>query len=85
MWGGVTGVIPDIEKLIEGFLQKHIQSRVMDQVFLNECLWSIIRQSCLIHDRCFDAYQTQAYPAYCELPPGRHIGQDESAVRRTRD
>ena len=81
MWGGVGGVVEEIESLIEDFQQNHIQSRVMDQTFLNEVLWSTIRQSSLIHDSCFNSYNSQTFPPYCGLPPGRHIGQDESAVR----
>lgn len=77
MWGGVTGVIEDIEQMINEYLGNHIQSRIMDQSFLNECLWSIMKQSVLVHDSCFETEYSVDFPPYCALPKGRHIGQDE--------
>ena len=83
MWGGVTGVFTDIRSMVAEFTRTHIQSRIMDQAFLNECIWPTIKQSCMVHDSCFDSALAQPYPDYCGLPPGRHIGQDEYAVRQT--
>ena len=77
MWGGVTGVIKNVEKVISDYVESHIQSRVMDQSFLNECLWSTIKESVLVHDSCFETKYSSSFPPYCHLPPGRHIGQDE--------
>ncbi|MEM7465995.1 MAG: tetratricopeptide repeat protein [Pseudomonadota bacterium] len=82
MWGGVSGAIENIEELIEEFKRTHIRSRIMDQVFLNEAIWPLIREHCLVHDSCFSSEKSVTFPPYCDLPPGRHIGQDEYTVLR---
>lgn len=79
MWGGVTKVVDNITEMISRYCETHIQSRVMDQAFLNECMWPIMKNNCLIHDSCFETGLSRSYPDYCRLPPRRHIGQDESA------
>jgi tetratricopeptide (TPR) repeat protein len=52
----------------------------VDQWFLRDRVWAFVRQSCLVHDRCFRPHGAEPLPAPAESDD-RHIGQDESAAR----
>jgi hypothetical protein len=80
MWGGVAGVLPNLGKLYQGYASKHVATPNIDQWFLRDCVWHLVKSSCLIHDRCFRVFDSQSYPT--PLPVEGHIGQNEWAVRR---
>jgi len=47
----------------------------IDQLFLREKVWAYVRQSCLVHDRCFTPPGASRWPE--ADPPGNgHVGQD---------
>ena len=81
MWGGVAGILPPLARLLEGFSYNLItESRKADQVFLGRVVWPLVKGSCLIHDSLYRVFGAQDFPAGYELPPGRHVGQNDAAV-----
>jgi len=80
MWGGIAGLLPNLGKLYQSYSSRHVPTPNIDQWFLRDCVWTLIKPSCLIHDRCFKVFDSQAYPT--PLPEEGHIGQNEWAVRQ---
>jgi tetratricopeptide (TPR) repeat protein len=81
MWGGVAGVLPELAPLLAEYAPKTVETSNVDQWFLRDRIWSYLRQSCLVHDRCFRVPGSRSFPG--PQPQGTfHVGQDEYAVRR---
>jgi len=81
MWGGVAGLLPDIDKLSSDYQSKFAETANWDQWFLRDRIWPLIRNDSLIHDRCFRVLDSLPLPG--PEPDGTyHVGQDEFAVRR---
>ena len=49
MWGGIAGLLPPLEPLIERFASVEAD-RWQDQRFLRSHLWPLIADACLVHD-----------------------------------
>ncbi|MEO0417071.1 MAG: tetratricopeptide repeat protein, partial [Verrucomicrobiota bacterium] len=81
MWGGVGGVFPDLNEVLSYFKPRQKPTETFDQLFLREVVWPSIKASVLQHDSCFDALGAEPYPPFGNLPPDKHIGQNEAAVR----
>lgn len=81
MWGGVRGVIPSIQDLINEFRSENIRTRTLDQEFLRQAVWPVVRESNMTHDRFFKVLGARKFSTIGELPPGEHIGQNVAAVR----
>ncbi|MDF1815031.1 MAG: hypothetical protein P1V20_22700 [Verrucomicrobiales bacterium] len=81
MWGGVGGVLPSLNQLLSEFKPNVKATETYDQLFLRLAVWPTISQSILIHDSAFDTPGSIPFPKYGNLPPGKHIGQNEAAVR----
>ena len=80
MWGGVAGVLPDLRALQAGYQPPSVETANIDQWFLRDRVWPFVRQSCLVHDRCFGAPGSERFPG--PVPPGdAHVGQCEYSVR----
>lgn len=76
LWGGVAGVLPDIKADVDDYSPESVHTPNIDQWYLRDRLWRHIKQSCLIHDRCFDAFD--AIPVPGKIPEGNaHIGSCE--------
>lgn len=77
MWGGVTGVFPNVENLIQAYLsrEKKIFTH-MDQHFLREMIWPTIRNSLCSHDRYFSFENARAFPGDDSL----YVGQNEATA-----
>lgn len=68
MFGCVSGVFDDIEKLYKEFLSKSHTSRThLDQLFLKEYIWPSIKNNVLIHDSRF----------YCEENNSKNFFEDD--------
>jgi tetratricopeptide (TPR) repeat protein len=82
MWGGYAGVLPDLRKAMESYRPSFVETPNIDQWFLKDQIWPLLRSDTLIHDRYFDVLGARKFPG----PPlnwtGGHVGQDEIAVRR---
>lgn len=75
MWGGVAGVLPPLSPLLEGYQPGAMETPNIDQWFLRDCLWRYLRQSSLVHDRCFAPRGVVPWPL--PAPAGNeHVGQD---------
>lgn len=76
MWGGISGVLPNMAPLIESFQSGKMMTPHIDQWFLGQVLWPAIKDHSLIHDRYFTHPLSQPMPG---TDPGdiRHIGSCE--------
>ncbi|MDF1755984.1 MAG: sulfotransferase [Verrucomicrobiales bacterium] len=81
MWGGVSGVLPTVQELVDDFSPQTAATRTYDQHLLREKVWPTIRQSVLIHDSVYTGcLGSVPFPEVGQLPPDRHVGQNEAAV-----
>jgi tetratricopeptide (TPR) repeat protein len=80
MWGGRSGLLPELAPLIVSYQSGKLETPNIDQWFLRDRVWPIIRSSTLIHDRCFRVLGARVWP---EADPAGswHVGQDEAAAR----
>jgi tetratricopeptide (TPR) repeat protein len=80
MWGGRSGLLPELAPLVVSYKSGKLETPNIDQWFLRDRVWPIIRSSTLIHDRCFRALDARVWP---DADPGGnwHVGQDEAAAR----
>ncbi len=81
MWGGVAGRLPNLQaEALAYFRQYTPRWRWMDQDFLRDRVWPLIRRHCLVHD---DRYRMGAdrrpFPPVV-LPPGSHVGGYSAAA-----
>ncbi len=76
LWAGVANVLPNVWQMAEEYTPESLTTPNIDQWFLRDCLWSYVKQSCLMHDRLFRQQQTMAIPG--PAPQGKqHIGSCE--------
>lgn len=75
MWGGVAGVLPPLQPLLEGYQSRTMETPNIDQWFLRDCLWRYLRQSALVHDRCFAPAGVVPWPQPAPAD-NEHVGQD---------
>lgn len=81
MWGGIAGVLPPMAAMLERYAPPALETPNVDQWFLRDVVWAFMRQSCLVHDRCFK--MPHAVPMPGPLPAGNeHVGQSEFSARR---
>ncbi len=81
MWGGRSGLLPDLAPLVSSYQSGKLETLNIDQWFLRDRVWPMIRSQTLIHDRCFRVLEARQWPEVA--PPGDwHVGQDESSARR---
>lgn len=79
MWGGIAGMLPPITELLANYRPVAMETPNVDQWFLRDMVWPLLRDDCLVHDRCFRMPGSQPWPT--PTPPGsEHVGQDEHAT-----
>jgi len=77
MWGGVGGILPDVDTLFAKRQGWRTEGDHIDQDLLSETVWPSIRGRCLIHDSVFTGcLGSVAFPPFGDLPTGHHIGQN---------
>jgi GR25 family glycosyltransferase involved in LPS biosynthesis len=81
MWGGRSGLLPDLAPLVMSYQSGKLETLNVDQWFLRDRVWPMIRSGTLIHDRCFRVLEARQWPD-ADPPGGWHVGQDESTARR---
>ena len=81
LWGGVGGILP-IRDLIPRFKTSLALTRTIDQIFLRQMVWPIIRTNVMTHDSVHRVLGARDFPAGATLPGGRHVGQNEAALVR---
>jgi tetratricopeptide (TPR) repeat protein len=82
LWGGVAGVLPSIEVMMRDYQSPAMETANIDQWFLRDQVWPLIRHSVCVHDRLFTMPGARPVPG--TSPPfgsNEHIGQNEHAVR----
>ncbi|MGS5087982.1 tetratricopeptide repeat protein [Hydrogenophaga sp. A37] len=82
LWGGVAGVLPSMKLMLRTYQSAMLETPNIDQWFLRDRVWPLVRHSVCIHDRLFNLPGTQPIPG--PTPPAGshlHIGQNEHAVR----
>ena len=79
MWGGVAGVLPELQPRLLRYRSGAVETVNIDQWFLRDEVWRYVRTSCLIHDRCFRLHDSRPMPG---LLPGQtdHVGIDASVA-----
>ena len=83
LWGGHAGILPDMQALLdEFFATSKVLTPNIDQLFLAEYLWPVVRESCLVHDRYFDAFAPRRPPMRYFRMPNDHIGADRHVTDR---
>jgi hypothetical protein len=80
MWGGRSGLLPDLAPLVMSYESGKLETLNIDQWFLRDRVWPLIRGATLIHDRCFRVLEARVWPGVDPLGDV-HVGQDESAAR----
>jgi hypothetical protein len=77
LWGGVGGILPDVETLLGQYAGWRMENDHVDQDLLSETVWPAIRGNVLIHDSIFTGcLGSVAFPPFGALMPGMHIGQN---------
>jgi hypothetical protein len=89
LWGGVRGALPPIEPQIVAFLNSQERGidypeRTLDQRFLRELIWPIVKQSLRAHDSVFHYRGAVDFPPFGRRPPGRHVGQTDALRQNQR-
>jgi hypothetical protein len=82
MWGGVGNILPPFQQLHDAFSSNKLVTNAIDQWFLRQMVWPIVRQSCLIHDSNFQVFGSRDFPVVGQLPPDKHVGQNEHALAK---
>ena len=81
LWGGVAGLLPSLKIMMRLYQAPAMETRNIDQWFLRDRVWPLVRQSVCMHDRFFSMPGSQPPPG---PPPTEgttdHIGQDEHAA-----
>lgn len=85
MWGGVGGLLPPIQELITAFRPMGSVARAIDQIFLRQMVWPLIRSDVLIHDSVYTLFDARPFPTHAWCQPGFHVGQDFAATERYRN
>ena len=83
MWGGIAGVLPDLQRMLELYRPATMDTATIDQQFLRERIWDGVRRSVLVHDRCYRSAHSQPWPDPTPAGSG-HVGQDEFNAQRER-
>lgn len=82
LWGGTARLLPPLQKMLEGFGYNPItESRTADQLFLGRVVWPMIKDHILIHDRVYRVFGAKDFPPGADLPPDRHVGDNDAAFR----
>ncbi|UVO39391.1 tetratricopeptide repeat protein [Bradyrhizobium arachidis] len=81
LWGGVRGALPPLVPFIETFLadNREYPERTLDQRFLREAIWPIVRQSALVHDSVFRFGGAIDFPPFGRRALGCHVGQNDAS------
>jgi GR25 family glycosyltransferase involved in LPS biosynthesis len=80
LWGGVAGWLPDMRSLIDNYQCSALTTPNIDQWFLRDRIWPLIRASVLVHDRCFRSRYSRLWPEP-DTSKDLHVGANEASLR----
>jgi Flp pilus assembly protein TadD len=73
MWGGTSGVLPNIEKLLLAN-PAYFDNPFADQAFLADMMWPLIQKDVKIHDTEYRFPDASGFPPGYALPGLIHVG-----------
>ena len=73
LWGGVTGVLPNVRKLANTALG-YRRNRWNDQELLRDVVWPMVRNRACIHDSIYQFRGAKDFPPFGRLPNKIHVG-----------
>ena len=80
LWGGVAGVIPNIEKEIQEYIDSPKAPRIgihnQDQLFLRTKIWPSIREDVFQHDSVFNFEGSKDFSNLGTIHPNLYVGQN---------
>src|SRR5262249_41355463 len=79
MWGGVAGVLPDLQALLSTYKAGAMETPNVDQWFLRDAVWPYLRTNVMVHDRIFTPAGAQPWPGPAARGD-RHVGQNDYAL-----
>jgi len=76
MWGGAAGLLPNLAEEAVRYYETHeTKWRWVDQDFLRDRVWSVIKDHTVTHDSQYlFGSDARPFPAGSELPEGDHVG-----------
>ncbi|MEM7190034.1 MAG: hypothetical protein AAF439_10530, partial [Pseudomonadota bacterium] len=80
MWGAHRGNIGGMARRVQNHIanaKKMMNHRIIDQEFLRQEIWPIVRQDVLVHDDWFDFGDPVRFRDELTLPSRMHIGQND--------
>ncbi len=83
MWGAHRGNLGPMGEAILAYAKANadrLNDRALDQKFLRDAIWPLIRRDALVHDACFGFGDPTPFRDEFTLPPPMHVGQND-AVR----
>ena len=81
MWGAHRGNLGPMGEAIAAYVEANagrLNDRALDQKFLRDTIWPLIRRDALVHDACFGFGDTTPFRDEFALPPPMHVGQNDS-------
>lgn len=76
MWGGVAGLLPSLSEQAVQYYETHEPKwRWVDQDFLRDRVWPIIKTDCLVHDDFYTmGGECRPFPPGSNLSENEHVG-----------
>ena len=76
MWGGISGLLPNLTRQAVEYYEAHeTKWRWVDQDFLRDRVWPIIKNHSILHDTYYQfGPDARTFPVGSELPKGDHVG-----------
>lgn len=78
MWGGVAGLLPNIQQALSNYRPEAVETPNIDQWFLRDYIWKYAKTSIYIHDRCFQFMTPHSWPSALAPNGTNHVGMDET-------
>jgi tetratricopeptide (TPR) repeat protein len=87
MWGGVAGLLPNLAEEAVRYYETHeTKWRWVDQDFLRDRVWTVIKNHTLTHDgEYLFGSDAHPFPEGSELPEGDHVGGYHPVTWRVRE
>lgn len=83
LWGGIGQALPDMKAVFNAYIKQTDPERTMDQRFLRQFVWPLLKQSYICHDSQFEFGDWAPFPSVGRFPSRRwHVGMDWSVLQR---
>ena len=76
LWGGVAGVLPNVWSSVLKYDPPALSTPNIDQWFLRDQIWPLLKQSCFMHDRFYRVGIAKPVPGP-QPSANQHIGSCE--------